>query len=121
MDPVTTIEQLKKEVQQFSERRDWDQYHNAKELAIGLSTEAGELLDMFRFKTYSQVDELFQDPDRREMIEDEMADIFFFLLRLAQRYQLDLSGGFLRKMAKNEEKYPVEMVRGRNEKYSEYQ
>jgi len=120
MDSDTTIEELKDEVKQFSESRDWDQYHNAKELAIGLSTEAGELLDMFRFKSYEQVNALFRNPARKERIEEEMADALFFLLRLAQRYQLDLSEGFRKKMMVNEKKYPVELVRGRNEKYTEY-
>lgn len=111
---------LKSVVRAFCEERDWDRYHNAKDLAIGIITEAGELLDIFRFRSLEEVDALFQDPDRRGEIGDELADVLYFVLRLAQRYGIDLSDAFARKMERNEEKYPAERVRGKNRKYSEY-
>jgi NTP pyrophosphatase (non-canonical NTP hydrolase) len=117
-DVTTTIAALKDEVKRFCEARDWDQYHNAKDLAIGVSTEAGELLDLFRFKSPKEVEAMFQAGDEREKIEDEMADVLFFLLRMAQMNYIDFSGAFQRKMAKNEGKYPVEKSRGSNKKYS---
>jgi NTP pyrophosphatase (non-canonical NTP hydrolase) len=117
-DVTTTIAALKDEVKRFCEARDWDQYHNAKDLAIGVSTEAGELLDLFRFKSPKEVEAMFQAGDEREEIEDEMADVLFFLLRMAQMNYIDFSGAFQRKMAKNEGKYPVEKSRGSNKKYS---
>ena len=120
MDDTTTLSTLKSQVKQFCEDRDWDQYHNAKELAIGIITEAGELLDHFRFRSPGQVDELFTDMDKRNEIEEEMADILYFLVRLAERYNIDLSQAFGRKMVMNEEKYPAEKVRGQNKKYTEY-
>ncbi len=120
MDDTTTITTLKSRIQEFCTERDWDQYHNAKELAIGIITEAGELLDIFRFKSYEQVDELFLDDGRRGEIGEELADIFYFILRLAERYGIDISDELERKMKKNEEKYPVGRVRGDNRKYTEY-
>ena len=120
MDDTTTLESLKKEVRQFCHDRDWDQYHNAKDLAIGVITEAGELLDIFRFKKPEEADALFEDPVKRVEIGDEMADVLYFILRLADRYDIDLSDEFTKKMVKNGEKYPVEQVRGKNQKYSEY-
>jgi NTP pyrophosphatase (non-canonical NTP hydrolase) len=116
-DDTTNIAELKGKVKRFCEARDWDQYHNAKDLAIGVSTEAGELLDLFRFKSPGEVEEMFLDDGEREDIEDEMADVLFFLLRMAQMNDIDLSGAFERKMLKNEKEYPVEKARGSNKKY----
>ena len=119
MDHETKIAELKEMVRQFCEVRDWDQYHNAKELAIGIITEAGELLDHFRFKTEQQIDDMFKSANKKEEISEEIADIFYFLLRLAQRYNIDLTGELNKKMEKNEKKYPVDKSRGSNKKYTE--
>jgi len=119
MDSITTISTLKALVKKFCEDRDWDQYHNAKELAIGIITEAGELLDIFRFKSYEEVDELFRDQAGRAGIGEELADILYFVLRFAERYDIDLSEELDRKMKKNEKQYPVERSRGSNRKYTE--
>jgi NTP pyrophosphatase (non-canonical NTP hydrolase) len=116
-DSTITIADLKEQVRQFCEARDWDQYHNAKDLAIGVSTEAGELLDLFRFKSLDEVEAMFQDAGEREDIEDEAADVLLFLLRLGQKYDIDLARAFERKMEKNAKKYPVEKTRGSNKKY----
>lgn len=116
-DTTTTIAGLKEQVKRFCEARDWDQYHNAKDLAIGVSTEAGELLDLFRFRSLDEAQAMFRDEGERDDVEDEMSDVLFFLLRMAQMNGIDLSGAFARKMVKNEEKYPVEKARGSNKKY----
>ena len=75
-DNESTIDDLKRIVQQFCEARDWDQYHNAKDLAIGIITESSELLDIFRFKSEREIAELFGNPAKREKISEETADIF---------------------------------------------
>lgn len=116
-DTSTTIAALKGEVKRFCEAWDWDQYHNAKDLAIGVSTEAGELLDLFRFKSPEEVRAMFLNAGEREDVEDEMADVLFFLLRMAQMNGIDLSGALESNMVKNEKKYPVEKARGSNKKY----
>lgn len=117
-DAITTISDLKSKVKTFCEARDWDQYHNAKDLAIGVSTEAGELLDLFRFKSPEEVEGMFRNPREREDIEDELSDVLFFVLRLGQKYDIDLVKALERKMKKNERKYPVEKTRGSNKKYN---
>lgn len=117
-DDTNTISDLKTQVQAFCEARDWDQYHNAKDLAIGVSTEAGELLDLFRFKSPEEVEAMFRDAREREDIEDEVSDVLFFLLRLGQKYDIDLTNALERKMEKNAGKYPVEKTRGSNKKYN---
>ena len=82
-------------------------------------TEASELLQHFRFKSEKQVDESFQNKLKRSDISEEMADVLFFLIRLSQRYNIDLSTELNKKIKKNEEKYPVEKVKGSNIKYNE--
>ncbi len=114
-----TIQELKKKVQQFCEDRDWDQFHSPKELAIGMSIEASELLEHFRFKSEDEVRELFQQKEKKEQIEEELIDVLVYLLRFSQKYDISLAEAFLRKMGKNEEKYPVEKARGSNRKYSD--
>ena len=120
MDNNTNINELKEKIKKFCEDRDWDQYHNAKELAIGVITEASELLEHFRFKSEKEVDEMFQKESKRQEISEEMADVLYFLVRLSQRYGIDLTTELNKKLEKNEQKYPVEKAKGSNKKYTEY-
>jgi len=119
MDTIMTLAELKNTVKNFCEDRDWDQYHNAKDLAIGIVTEASELLDHFRFKSAEEVETLFKDPIKSEKISDEIADVLFFVLRFAQRYNLDLDTELHRKLSINNIKYPIEKCKGSNKKYTE--
>lgn len=120
MDKETRINDIKEKVKKYSEDRDWDQFHSAKELATALIIESAELLEHFRFKSEKEVEDLFRDSEKKEKIEDEMADVLFFLIRLAQRYDVDISKIFERKMEENERKYPIKKAKGSNKKYSEY-
>ncbi len=120
MDHDTDLEELKEEVREFCEERNWDQFHDAKEMAIGISTEAAELLEHFRFLSEKETEELLQDEEKRKEISDEMADVLYFMLRLAQLYDIDISEAFKRKMEKNEKKYPVEKAKDSNRKYDEF-
>ena len=119
-DDERKIHELKQKVKEFCEVRDWDQFHDAKELAIGLSIEASELLEIFRWKKSEEIKELFNDEKRKEDIEDEMADILYFLVRIAQIYDIDLSESLDKKMQKNELKYPIDKAKGSNKKYNEF-
>lgn len=114
------LQALQEEIKQFCVDRDWDQFHNPKDLAIGISTEANELLDIFRFKTPEQMAEMLADQATRERISDELADVLFFLLRFSQMNDFDLVEALEKKLAKNNAKYPAEKVRGNNKKYTEY-
>lgn len=114
-----TIEELEKMVQKFCEVRDWDQFHNPKDLAIGISTEANELLDIFRFKSEDDMKEIMDDVGKREHVTEELADVFFFLLRFAQMNQIDLYTAVVNKLEKNNRKYPVNKIKGKNLKYTE--
>ena len=120
LDTKINIEELKNTVKKFCNDRDWEQFHNPKDLTIGISTEANELLSLFRFKDEEEMKEILDNPKKREDVEDEMADIFFFSLRFAQLYNIDLSDALERKIEKNNKKYSVEKFRGSNKKYSDF-
>lgn len=119
MDSKTNVHELKELVKKFCDERDWDQYHNAKELAIGVITEAAELLEHFRFKSEKEMAEMFRNEAKKGQIAEEMADVLYFLIRLAQKYDIDLATALKNKMEKNEKRYPVEKSKGSNRKYNE--
>ena len=118
-DARRTVAALKDQVERFCAEREWDRFHGAKESAIGAATEAAELLELFRFEAESDVDARMAEPGRRQSVEEELSDVLFFLLRFAQRYGIDLSAAFDRKMASNAARYPVEKARGSKRKYTE--
>lgn len=121
MDSTTNIQELKDFIKKFCEERDWDKYHNAKDLAIGIITESSELLEHFRFKSEKEIEEFFKDKTKKELISEEVSDVLYFLLRFCQKYDIDLSTSFRRKMEINNERYPIEKSKGLNKKYIEYQ
>lgn len=114
-----TVNELIDKVKAFCEERDWDQFHNPKDLAIGISTEANELLDIFRFKSMDDIDEIMSNKEKREHVEEELADVFFFVLRFAQMNHIDLKDALEMKIEKNARKYPADKVKGKNIKYNE--
>ena len=116
-DKETKPHELKEKIKEFCEARDWNQFHGAKDLAIGIITEASELLEHFRFKSDEEVKGLMKN--KKEEISEEMADVLYFMLRLAQKYDIDLSEALDKKMQKNEERYPLDKFKGSNKKYGE--
>ncbi len=120
MDSKTTLDELKKRVEEFCEIRDWDQFHNIKDLSIALSIESSELLEIFRWKTKEEIVELINNKNKIEDVEDELADILYFLLRIAQINNIDLTKSLIKKLEKNEKKYPIEKSKGSNKKYNEF-
>lgn len=109
-DGSTTVASLRERVADFVTEREWKMYHNPKDLAIALSVEASELLDLFQWTRPEEID--LTDP-RRSAIEEELADVFIYALHMANSIECDLSEITLRKLAKNAKKYPVEGYRGR--------
>jgi NTP pyrophosphatase (non-canonical NTP hydrolase) len=94
----------------FARARDWEQFHSPKNLAMALAGEAGELLEHFQWLTEQQSQTL--DPDKRRAVAHELADILIYLIRLAQRLEIDLIAAAEEKIAINEVRYPAERVRG---------
>lgn len=114
---MSDLDKLKTMVREFCEAREWDPYHGPKDLAIGLVTESSELLEIFRFVSEKQQDEVLHT--KREDIADELADSLFFLLRFADRFNFDLSEALENKLVKNAKRYPVDKARASNKKYDE--
>ena len=108
---MSDIKNLQQQITQFSEERDWDQFHNGKDLAIGLSIEASELLEAFLWKVPEDVNV--------EKVKEELADVFNYALQIATKYDLDVKQIVEEKLAKNAAKYPVEKAKGVATKYDE--
>ncbi|SDH04043.1 nucleotide pyrophosphohydrolase [Desulfosporosinus hippei] len=119
MDNDTTLSALKEIVKTFCVERDWDQFHNAKDLSIGIITESAELLDHFRFKSSSEIEEMFNDSIKKLKITEELSDVLFFVLRFAQMFDIDLTAELIRKIQINNAKYPIDKCKGSNKKHSE--
>ncbi|QSF13752.1 nucleotide pyrophosphohydrolase [Mycoplasma sp. Mirounga ES2805-ORL] len=115
-----TIQDMIQIISKFCKDRDWDKFHTAKDLAIGISTEANELLDIFRFKSETQINKLFENTDFKKRVENELADTLFFLLRFADKFNIDLDDALDSKILSNSKKYPISKSKGVNLKYNEY-
>ena len=113
-----TIEDLTARVRAFAEARDWRRYHSPRNLAMALSVEAGELLELFLWSSDDGPQPL--RPERAPKVADEAADVLICLLNLCDRAGVDLGAAVLAKLAKAEEKYPADRVRGKALKYHEY-
>jgi dCTP diphosphatase len=112
-DNETTLTELKDLVNQFIAERDWFKYHDAKNLSMSIAIEAAELLEHFQWVRSDELDSVTAEPATRQQIEDELSDIFSFLLSFANRLNIDMSEALKRKMAKNAIKYPAELYRGK--------
>jgi dCTP diphosphatase len=112
------LEELRKRVRAFVAERDWDRFHSPKNLAMALSVEASELVELFHWLTEEESAAL--DADRRRRVAEELADVLWFLVRLSDRLDIDLLDAADRKLAANAAKYPADRVRGDARKYDEY-
>jgi NTP pyrophosphatase (non-canonical NTP hydrolase) len=109
---------LQDSIRDFAADRDWDQFHSPKNLAMALGSEAGELLEQFQWLTESE--SKTPSAEKKQAIADEVADVLIYLLRLADKLDIDLIDAAFLKIRKNAEKYPAERVRGSMKKYTEY-
>ncbi len=111
LDGTTTVESLKSRVAEFIARREWQKYHNPKDLAISLSLESAELLEIFQWKDEQEVDK--EMSELRGGIEEELADIAIYVLSFCIALDIDLSRIIADKVKRNEEKYPADVYRGK--------
>ena len=112
-----SLERLRDRLRDFAAARDWDQFHSPKNLAIALSVEAGELLEHFQW--ISDQESLALPDDKLGKIKDEIADVFLYLIRLADLLNVDLIKTADTKIEVNAQKYPVDKSRGSAKKYTE--
>jgi len=109
------LRDLRDELRAFAAARDWDQFHSPRNLAAALAVEAAELLEPFQWLSEEQSRAL--PPETRAAVEEELADVLLYLVRLADKLDVDLAEAARAKIARNGEKYPVEKARGSSRKY----
>jgi NTP pyrophosphatase (non-canonical NTP hydrolase) len=107
----TNISDLSKRIRIFIEERDWDQFHDPKDLAISLCLEAAEVLEHFQWKNKDEVN--------AKEIGEELADVLYWVILLSNKFDINLTEAFEDKMIKNEKKYPVEKAKGSKAKYTQ--
>ena len=108
---MTDIEEIVLKLREFNQERDWDQFHNGKDLAIAISIEANELLESFLWKN--------PEDAKIEKIREELADVLNYAFQMADKYNLDIKEIMLEKLKANALKYPAEKAKGRADKYNE--
>jgi dCTP diphosphatase len=113
MDASTTIDDLRRVVREFVDRRDWQQFHAPKNLAMSLAIEAAELMEHFQWISVEESRRAADNPAQLAEIADELADVLCYALAMANELGLDVSTAVRTKMLKNEQKYPAEQYRGR--------
>jgi dCTP diphosphatase len=118
MDEKTTVRQLLRRALVFRDERNWKQFHDPKNLAAALSIEAGELQELFLWKSKEEVQQFIGSKEGRKRLGEEIADVFIYLLFLADSAGMDLSLAFDRKLTENCRKYPVDKSRGSSRKYN---
>jgi NTP pyrophosphatase (non-canonical NTP hydrolase) len=108
---MTDIQQILQSLLKFRNDRDWEQFHNPKDLALAINVEASELLELFLWKSAEEANP--------EKVKEELADVLAFAFLLADKYGFDIKQIILDKIAKNAEKYPVDKAKGTAKKYNE--
>jgi NTP pyrophosphatase (non-canonical NTP hydrolase) len=116
--PQNILEELRNSIREFVQEREWDKFHTPKNLAVSLSVEAAELLEHFQWLRTGDKAEL--GVAKVDHIKAEMADVLIYLIRLADKLDVDLAGAVHSKLEVNRMKYPAEKVRGSAKKYDEY-
>ncbi len=117
-DQKTELLMLRDRLRAFADERDWNQFHTPKNLAMALMVEAAELLEHFQWLTPDQSCSL--SAKNMAEVEEELADVLLYLVRIADKLGVDLNEAALRKIEKNALKYPANIVRGSAKKYNEY-
>ena len=111
------IEEIQARLDKFAKDRNWDQFHSPKNLSMALSVEVAELVEIFQWSNSGGLDEI-KDPETRKNIEEEIADIFIYLIKISGKLNLDLSKVINEKIDKNEKKYPISKSKGKSDKYN---
>jgi len=112
-----TVERLKDEMRRFVAERDWEQFHDLKNLSMAVAVEAGELMDHFRWVDNRKASAVVQDPEQAVAVRHEVADVFLLLLEFANIAKIDLASAAMEKLELNRKKYPVETARGSSRKH----
>ena len=120
-DPETTVDELKEWVRRFSRERNWEQFHNPKDLGVALACEVGEVLEHFRYRTNDEIDAVLAEPANHQALSHELADCLWLILRLADVCGVDLADALREKLEEAARKYPIDRAYGRADKYTAYE
>ncbi len=112
------LEEIRKRLAEFAQERNWDQFHTPKNLTMALSAEAAELLEIFQWLTDEQSKAIVDNEKEMELVSREIADVFIYLTRLADKLGVDIENAVLNKIAENEKKYPIELAKDNATKYN---
>jgi len=112
------LSEIRKRLAKFARDRNWDQFHSPKNLSMGLAAEAAELLEIFQWLTEEQSKEIVRDEEEMALVREEIADVFIYLIRLADKLGVDIEKAVEEKMKLNEKKYPVHLSKGNATKYN---
>jgi dCTP diphosphatase len=118
-DHTTTFEEIKSAVAKFAKDRDWEQFHAPKNLTMAIAAEAGELLEHYLWVTTEASSKLTSDPQKRDKVAEELADIIILSLQFSNMTGIDVAAAITSKLQKNAAKYPVEKAKGWSSKYTE--
>ena len=111
------IKEIQEKLSKFAEERDWDQFHSPKNLVMALTSEVGELTELFQWLTEGQ-SSIKDDSSKTDEIRQEIADIFIYLLRLADKLDIDIEEAIREKIEINAKKYPIDLAKGNATKYN---
>jgi NTP pyrophosphatase (non-canonical NTP hydrolase) len=113
------MEKLVRHHRSFVAQRKWKKFHTPKNLSMALSVEASELMEIFQWLSQTEARNVMSNPAKAKAVSHEMADVFYYLLRLADVLNVNLEEAFMEKMRHNESKYPVKLAKGHARKYNE--
>ena len=113
------IDRIDQKLDSFIKEREWEQFHSIKNLCMALAVETSELLEIFQWLKEEDSNKVSIDPKLKIKVEEEVADIFIYLLRIAKKSEIDIEKAILAKIIKNSKKYPVEKAKGSAEKYDQ--
>lgn len=114
------LKKINTEIEKLVDERDWDKFHSVKNLSMALSVESSELMEIFQWMTEEQSNQVRNDPKTLAKLEDEVADVFVYLMRIVSKSHIDLEQAVFNKLKKNAEKYPIEKSKGNAKKYNEF-
>ena len=112
------IKKIQERLENFAKDRNWEQFHTPKNLTMALSVEVAELVEIFQWSNSGGLDEI-KDPETRKKIEEEIADVLIYLIKISGKLDLDLEKIINQKIEKNEKKYPIEKSFGSSKKYTD--
>lgn len=120
MTDILDINLIKKKLQEFATCREWNKFHSPKNICMALTSEVGELSEIFQWLTEKESMEIDKNPKQYNMVKEELADVILYSILISLKLKINIAEAVFDKMSKNSHKYPVDLVKGSAKKYNEY-